>query len=166
MGMTDSLPATIPVIRLWDVLLVPIQGDLADHEAERLADGLLTRIHKEGARGLVIDLSGVWMLDSHLCAVVVRLSRAARLLGTSTTVTGLSPEVALTLQSMGLDLGDGRTARTLEEALTGFGLEPRAHSSSIVDEEIAVMHRLLADDPTAQNHQPGNSTMDRGVRHE
>lgn len=145
--MSDTLPSTVPIIRLWNVLLVPIQGDLQDHEAESLADGLLSRIYKEGASGLVIDLSGVWMLDSHLCAVIVRLSRAARLLGTNTTVSGLSPEVALTLQSMGLNLAAGRTARTLEEALLGFGVEPQKRDDAADD--YALMHQLL--DQTTSN---------------
>lgn len=133
--------SSVPIIRLWDVFLVPIQGDLLDHEAELLASQLLARIHEEGAAGLIIDLAGVWMLDSHLCAVVVRLSKAARLLGTPTMVSGLSPEVALTLQSMGLDFATGRTTRSLEEALLAFGVEPRGRTDEIDDE--LLVQRLM-----------------------
>lgn len=132
---------SVPIIRLWDMFLVPIQGDLLDHEAEQLAAQLLSRIHEEGAAGLIIDLSGVWMLDSHLCSVVVRLSRAARFLGTPTMVSGLSPEVALTLQSMGLDFAAGRTTRSLEEALAAFGVEPKRRASD--DDDDALVRRLL-----------------------
>lgn len=138
--MTEKENA-VPIIRLWDVFLVPIQGDILDHEAEMLAAQLLTRIHEEGAAGLIVDLSGVWMLDSHLCAVVVRLSRAARFLGTPTMVSGLSPEVALTLQSMGLDFAAGKTTRSLEEALAAFGVEPQRRASEL--EEQILVRRLL-----------------------
>ena len=132
---------SVPIIRLWDVFLVPVQGDILDHEAELLAAQLLSRIHEEGAAGLIIDLSGVWMLDSHLCAVVVTLSRAARFLGTPTMVSGLSPEIALTLQSMGLDFAAGKTTRSLEEALAAFGIEPRRRAAEA--EEEALVRRLL-----------------------
>ena len=144
----SDLPNIVPIIRLWDVLLVPLQGDIDDHEAEPLGDNLLARIYREGARGLVIDLSGVWMLDSHLCAVVVRLSRAARLLGTTTAVSGLSPQVALTLQSMGLELAAGRTSRTLEEALVLFGLTPGRGNddAAAADDDLALMQRMLMQD--------------------
>lgn len=136
-----SRESAVPIIRLWDVFLVPIQGDLLDHEAEALAAQLLSRIHEEGADGLIIDLSGVWMLDSHLCTVVVRLSRSARLLGTPTMVSGLSPEVAMTLQSMGLDFAAGRTTRSLEEALLAFGIRPTRRERE--DEEEALVRRML-----------------------
>lgn len=133
--------SAVPIIRLWNVFLVPIQGDLLDHEAEVLAAQLLARIHEEGALGLIIDLSGVWMLDSHLCTVVVRLSRSARLLGTPTMVSGLSPEVAMTLQSMGLNLAAGRTTRSLEEALLSFGIRPTREADD--DSEQELVRRML-----------------------
>lgn len=125
----------VPIIRLWDVLLVPIQGELLDQEAELLRLEVLARIHDEGAAGLILDLSGVWTLDSHLCSVVVHLSRAARLLGTVTLVCGLSPEVALTVQSMGLDLAAGRTTRSLGEALSELGIQPTR--ATLTDEHVA-----------------------------
>lgn len=142
----------VPIIRLWNVILVPIQGDILDHEAEALAESLLARIHDRGATGLIIDLSGVWMLDSHLCSVVVRLSRAARFLGTPTMVSGLSPEVALTLQSMGLDFAAGRTTRSLEEALEAFGVRPGATDGAL--DEDSLVRRLLQDSPNASANRP------------
>lgn len=119
----DSAP--IPIIRLWDVLLVPMQGDLVDRQAERLRSDVLHKVQETGARHLVIDVSGVWLMDSHLCMVLAHLSKAARFMGASTIITGLSPDVALTLQSMGLHVGTGKTMRSLEDAFEELQIVPR-----------------------------------------
>jgi rsbT antagonist protein RsbS len=70
----------------------------------------------------VIDASGVWLLDSHLCAMLGRLAAAARMMGTASVLCGLSPDVVLTLQSMGIDLDEIDTALGLEHALEKLGL--------------------------------------------
>ncbi len=91
----------LPIINLWDRILVPIQGDVTDDLAEQLNTEVLRAIHESGAKGLVIDLTAVWIMDSHLCAVLSNLASAARLMGTPTILSGLSPEIAMTLQSHG-----------------------------------------------------------------
>ncbi|AUX22971.1 anti-anti sigma factor protein [Sorangium cellulosum] len=115
----------LPIINLWDRILVPIQGDVTDDLAEQLNTEVLRAIHESGAKGLVIDLTAVWIMDSHLCAVLSNLASAARLMGTPTILSGLSPEIAMTLQAMGVELEAVRTALTLEQALTMLGLEVR-----------------------------------------
>jgi rsbT antagonist protein RsbS len=70
----------------------------------------------------VIDVTGVWMIDSHLCAVLSHLASCARLMGTRTIISGLSPEIALTLQTMGVELQSMQTALTVEQALEMLGL--------------------------------------------
>lgn len=112
----------IPIIRLWHLLLVPVQGELTDSHAEQLRYEVLSEIHAAGSEGLVLDVTGLWIMDSHLCAVLTRLAQAAALMGTRTMVCGMSAEVAMTLQSMGLELRDVRTSLTLEEALQSFGV--------------------------------------------
>ncbi|MBZ0232594.1 MAG: STAS domain-containing protein [Deltaproteobacteria bacterium] len=112
----------VPIIRLWNLLLVPVQGELTDAHAEQLRHDVLNEIHVAGSEGLVLDVTGLWMMDSHLCAVLTRLAQAAGLMGTNTVVCGISADIAMTIQSMGLELRGIRTALTLEEALRGFGI--------------------------------------------
>jgi rsbT antagonist protein RsbS len=112
----------IPIIRLWDLLLVPVQGDVDDAQAESLVSDVLGHVQREGCQGLLIDLSGVWTLDSHLCSVMVRLSRSAALMGARTIVSGMRPEIAMTIQTMGIELGGIRTVATLEDALEAMGV--------------------------------------------
>jgi len=112
----------IPTIELWGVLLVPLQGEVTDELAERISEDVLGRIHRHGARGLVIDVTGLWMMDSYLCAT---LASAAQLMGTRTVLCGLASEIALTLQTMGLELAGTTITLSLEGALELFGIHPQ-----------------------------------------
>lgn len=112
----------VPIIPLWSLLLVPVQGELTDTQAEELRHDVLREIHATGSEGLVLDVTGLWLMDSHLCAVLTRLAQAAALMGTRTVLCGISAEIAMTIQSMGLELEGVRTALTLEEALQDFGV--------------------------------------------
>jgi rsbT antagonist protein RsbS len=114
----------IPIIKLWHLLLVPLQGELNDHLADQLTAEVLDRIHREGASGIVIDITGLWMVDSHLCSVLSQLSSSAALLGARTIVSGLKPDIALTLETMGIELHALKTALDLESALLELGLTP------------------------------------------
>jgi rsbT antagonist protein RsbS len=115
----------LPIIKLWDRIVVPIQGEITDELAEQLSSEILKVIHGSGAHGLVLDLTGVWIMDSHLCSVLSHLAAAARLMGTPTIISGLSPEIAMTLQTMGVELESVRTALSLEQALAMLGLDVR-----------------------------------------
>jgi rsbT antagonist protein RsbS len=129
-------PKRLPIINLWDRILVPMQGDVTDDLAEQLNTEVLRAIHESGAKGLVIDLTGVWIMDSHLCAVLSNLAAAARLMGTPTILSGLSPEIAMTLQAMGVELAAIKTALTLEQALTLLGLEVRRAEDMEADDGV------------------------------
>jgi rsbT antagonist protein RsbS len=115
---------TIPVIELWGQLLVPLQGELGDAQMDALQSAVLERIRARGAEGVVIDASGVWLMDSHLCAVLGRLASAARLMGARAVLCGLGPHVVMTLQAMGIDLEGVDTAIGLEAALELLGVRP------------------------------------------
>jgi len=112
----------VPIIRLWNLLLIPIQGELTDTHAEQLRHDVLDEIHAGGSDGLVMDVTGLWLMDSHLCAVLTQLAQSAALMGTRTVVCGISADIAMTIQSMGLELQGIGTALTLEEALHSFGV--------------------------------------------
>ena len=129
----------IPIIRLWRLLLVPVQGELTDSHAEQLRHEVLAEIHAAGSDGLVLDVTGLWLMDSHLCAVLTRLAQAAALMGTRTVVCGMSADVAITIQSMGLELRGVRTALTLEEALQSFGVQPPEEELPVFDEPASVV---------------------------
>lgn len=115
-------PNRVPIIRAWNLLLVPVQGDLGDTQAEELKRDVLSEIHYGSIEGLVLDVTGLWLIDSHLCAVLTRLAQAASLMGTKTVVCGMSAEVAMTIQTMGLELGAVQTALSLEQAFEMFGV--------------------------------------------
>lgn len=112
----------IPIIKLWRLLLVSLQGELTDDLADQLTAEVLDRIHREGSSGIVIDITGMWMVDSHLCSVLAQLSAASQLLGARTIISGLKPEIALTLETMGVELGSIETALNLEAAMNSLGL--------------------------------------------
>ncbi len=118
----DATHQTIPIIKLWHLLLVPLQGELTDELANQLTNEVLSRIHQLGCSGLVIDITGLWLVDSHLCAVLSQLSGAASLMGARTFISGMKPEIALTLETMGVELKGVRTTLDLESALQLLGV--------------------------------------------
>ena len=135
----------IPIIRLWHLLLVPLQGDIGDDAAARLTSDVLERLHEEDATGLVIDITGLWMVDSHLCATLSRLAASAALMGARTVVSGMKPDIALTLETMGVSFGV-RTTLNLEAALQILGVRASAGESGGVE-----MKSLGGDEPRADD---------------
>jgi rsbT antagonist protein RsbS len=123
----SSLPGArervrVPVIRLWQRLVVVLQGDISDEVAARLTDDVLEEIRRSGAAGLVLDVSGILVVDSHLVHVLSSLAQAALIMGTPAVVCGMSPEVAMTLQMMGAEPKFMQTALSLEDALRRLGV--------------------------------------------
>jgi rsbT antagonist protein RsbS len=112
----------IPVIQLWQRIVVPLQGDVTDETAAVLVDDVLRTIRDTAAAGLVIDVTGMWTMDSHLCHVIANLAAAAKLMGTPTVICGMSAPIAMTLQTMGADFRLAQTALTLEDALERLGV--------------------------------------------
>ncbi len=112
----------IPILSFWNILLVAIQGEVDDAMAGTLCDEVLMRVHHGGIRALVIDLTGAWMIDSHLCATLSRLATAVALMGTRTVFSGMSPEAAMTVQTMGIEMPHVDSARSLEAALELLGV--------------------------------------------
>src|SRR4026207_784799 len=98
--MSSTEANRIPIIKLWNLLLVPLQGMIDDSVAEQLSQDVLKRIQASEVTGLIMDVTGLWLMDSHLCAVLSRIASAALLMGTRTVICGMSPEIALTLQTM------------------------------------------------------------------
>ncbi len=107
----------IPIINLYSNLIVPIQGAIADSIMGQLQDDVTERIGRDNARGLVIDVSGVELMDSYITRNIRDLALTARLMGVATVVSGLQPAVAITLVEMGLEINGLDTTLNLERAL-------------------------------------------------
>ena len=107
----------IPIIELYSNLVVPIQGAIDDDAMARLQEDVTARIQSDGARGLVIDVSGIEFLDSFMTKNLRDLALTARLMGVSAIVSGLRPAVAITLVEMGLEIPGVKTTLNLERAL-------------------------------------------------
>src|SRR5258708_25664760 len=91
----------IPIIKLWHLLLVPLQGELTDELADRLTSEVLDRIYRDGSAGPIIDITALWMGGSHPCPLLSQLSAGGSLMGARTVISRLKAEIALTLQTMG-----------------------------------------------------------------
>lgn len=118
----DEAYNNIPIIKLWHLLLVPLQGEMTDDVASRLMSEVLERIYRDGSSGLVIDITGLWIIDSHLCSVLSQISDAASLMGAQTVICGMKPEIALTLETMGVHLDNITSSLDLEGALSLLGV--------------------------------------------
>jgi rsbT antagonist protein RsbS len=109
------------VLRLGEVLLVTLQGDLHDSTAQQLQEDLAETIVRSGATGVVIDVSGVEIVDSFLGRILAEIAAKARLLAAETVMAGMRPAVAITMVELGLTLPGLRTALTTEDALRLLG---------------------------------------------
>src|SRR6476660_4678543 len=113
--------ARIPILKLGHLLLVTIQVDMHDRMAVALQDDLTRRIVDTGARGVLIDISGLELVDSFIGRMLADIAGMARVLDAETVVVGMRPAVAITLVELGLSLPGVRTALTVER---GMGLLP------------------------------------------
>ena len=111
----------IPILRIGEILLVSIQDELRDTAADRMQDDLLEMLQKTAAGGVVIDISGLEIVDSYVGRVIAETSSMARLMGARAVLVGMRPYVAATLVRMGFYLPDVETALDLEDGLARLG---------------------------------------------
>jgi rsbT antagonist protein RsbS len=107
----------VPILKLGDLLLVSIQIDLDDHTAVALQDDLAERIVATGARGVLIDISAMEIVDSFIGRMLSTMASMARVLDAQTVVVGMRPAVAITLVELGLSLGGVRTALDVDRGM-------------------------------------------------
>lgn len=108
----------IPILQIRDILLVSIQVDMHDRLALTLQDDLTNRIVTTGAKGVVIDISALDMVDSFIGRTLSTISAMARILDAETVVVGMQPAVAITLVELGLTLQGVRTALNVDKGMT------------------------------------------------
>jgi rsbT antagonist protein RsbS len=112
-----SEAGAIPVQRIGGNLLVTVHVELDDRLAEALQRSVLVAIEAGGSNGLIIDISGLEVVDSYVARVLVDTGRMARLMGVATVLAGMRPEVAATLVRMGYAMEGVRTALDVDHAL-------------------------------------------------
>ncbi len=116
---------SIPIIKLYDTLIVSIQIELSDPVVSRLKDDITSEIERVRPFGLVVDLSGIDVMDSYITRTIRDVGLIAKLMGVRTVICGLDPMIALTLVEMGIQLEGVSTELNLEEALEALGRERR-----------------------------------------
>lgn len=107
----------VPILKLGELLLVSIQIDLQDQAAVALQEDLSARIVQTGARGVLIDISAVEIVDSFIGRMLATVASISRVLDAETVVVGMRPAVAITLVELGLRLDGIRTALDVEKGM-------------------------------------------------
>src|SRR5579884_4223229 len=107
----------IPILRMGEFLLVTIQVDMHDRLAMTLQDDLTNRISQTGARGVLIDISSLEIVDSFIGRMLGNIAAMSRILDAETVVVGMQPAVAITLVELGLSLQGIKTALNVEKGM-------------------------------------------------
>ncbi len=141
----------IPILQMGEFLLVTIQVDMHDRLALALQDDLTSRIATSGARGVLLDISSLDIVDSFIGRMLANIAAMARVLDAATVVTGMRPAVAITLVELGLSLPGVRTALDVEK---GMALLRRALPPAV----------QLDDDEAADADERDGSATRRGPR--
>jgi rsbT antagonist protein RsbS len=132
---------------MGEFLLVTIQVDLHDQLALTLQDDLTTKIEKTGARGVLIDISALEIVDSFIGRMIANISAITRILDAQTVVVGMQPAVAITLVELGLSLPGVKTALNVDRGMRALRAAVAAESSeSPSDDSIDPLSRSSADE--------------------
>lgn len=107
-----------PITQLWEgILLLPVVGAVNSQRAQAMLSLALTRIGAQQARVLILDISGVSLVDTSVANAFLRLAKATRLMGCTTIISGISPAVAQTMVELGIDIEEVNTTATMQDAL-------------------------------------------------
>ena len=107
----------IPILRMGNFLLVTIQVDLYDRLAQNLESDLVQMVSKTGARGVLIDISALSIVDSFMGRIIGNIGNVSKILDAETVVVGMQPAVAITLIELGLELKGVHTALNVEKGM-------------------------------------------------
>ena len=117
----------IPILQMGSTLLVTIQLDMQDQMALALQDDLANKIADSGAKGVLIDISALEIVDSFVGRMLASISGISRILDATTVVVGMQPAVAITLVELGLSLEGVRTALNVERGMELLQLQRRGN---------------------------------------
>jgi len=118
----------IPILKMGKFLLVTIQVDMHDRLALALQDDLTEKIIRTGAKGVLIDISSLDVVDSFTGRLLATIANMSRLLDAETVVVGMQPAVAMTLVELGLSLEGVCTALNVEKGMEALESLPGSHS--------------------------------------
>jgi rsbT antagonist protein RsbS len=107
----------VPILRLGRNLMVTLQGNLEDTTVEQIERAVTREVARTRSTGVLIDVSGLSMVDSFVARVIARLVAMVRLLGARSTIVGLQPAVAITLVELGVPMNHVRTALNAEQGM-------------------------------------------------
>jgi rsbT antagonist protein RsbS len=107
----------IPILKMGEFLLVTIQVDMHDQLALTLQEDLTERIVRDRARGVLMDISSLQVVDSFMGRMIGNIAAMSRVLDAETVVVGMQPAVAITLVELGLALQGVRTALNVEKGM-------------------------------------------------
>ena len=107
----------IPVLKIGDFLITSIQVALHDKLALGLQDDILAKIQETNAKGLIIDVTAIDVLDSFITRILVEIAKMANIMGVKTVLVGMQPAIAITLVEFGMELTGIQTALNLEKGL-------------------------------------------------
>ncbi|KOG51212.1 anti-anti-sigma factor [Streptomyces griseoflavus] len=125
----------VPILRLGDVLVTGLLNELDDATVVAFTEELTTRITADRARGVLIDISRLEIIDSFVARTLMELTTMARLLGARVIVAGMRPPVAMTLAELGLRLAGVETALNAEHGMAALGWHQSPHPSGEVPHE-------------------------------
>lgn len=109
--------AEIPILELENFLVCTIQRELHDRAAEQFQDSLVTKLGDTNAKGVLIDITALDIVDSFLGRLIGETARMCKMMGAKTVLTGISPAVAITLTELGIELKGVHTTLDMDKGL-------------------------------------------------
>ena len=125
----------IPILKLGDALLVTIQVDMHDRLATALEEDLTSKIVTLGAKGVLIDISALEIVDSFIGRMLDNIAAVSRILDADTVVVGMRPAVAITLVELGLSLSGVKTALNVDRGMALIQRRIDPEQADAVDED-------------------------------
>src|ERR1700755_695639 len=127
----------IPILRMGKFLLVTIQIDLYDRLATNLESDLVQMVNKTGARGVLIDISALSIVDSFMGRILGNIGSMSKIMDAETVVVGMQPAVAITLIELGLELRGVSTALNVEMGMELLKTKISFDEELLIDEDSA-----------------------------
>ncbi|WP_048136074.1 STAS domain-containing protein [Methanosarcina sp. 1.H.T.1A.1] len=121
----------IPILKVKDVLLSSIPGDLTDNEVLEYQAQLLNMLEKTEAIGVLIDITGMEIVDSFMARVINETANMAQIMGAKVVLCGMQPMVALTLVEMGRELIGVQTALNLGKGIDKILISTKGNQTSL-----------------------------------
>ena len=125
----------IPILRMGHFLLVTIQIDLYDRLATNLESDLVQMVNKTGARGVLIDISALSIVDSFMGRILGNIGSMSKIMDAETVVVGMQPAVAITLIELGLELKGVHTALNVEKGMELLKEKIGSYDEELIEDE-------------------------------